>query len=150
MKVDIKNKKDNQLFKRTEVKFTVAHDGEATPARKQVLQLLKTQLNSEFIVIKSVNTPYGKNESNGVAYVFKNKQDMEKGARDYLIKRDTKAPKEKKAEPTPAPAEEAKSDGKSRQDKPKEDQTTTDQEKNGEKASEEKTEQATEEGEEQA
>ncbi len=124
MKLNITSEKDNKLFNRKELSFEIEQEGSATPSRKEILDLLKVKISGEFIVIRKIESIFGSDKSKVVAHIYKNEADMKKNEPAHLVKRDTKAPKEKKAaEPAPAPAEapaeEAKPEG---EEKPVEEQ----------------------------
>lgn len=112
MKLEITKKTDNPLFKRTEVLFEIKHEkSEATPSRKQVIDVLAAKLGAkkELLVIGSIKSPMGKKASNGVAYLYKDKDTFDRLAWKYLKKRDIKEPKEKKAEAPKDTSEQAPS-----------------------------------------
>ena len=108
MKLEIKSQEDNHLLNRTEVKFELDHSGTATPSRQDVIDLVATKTNRDkkFIVIKQINTIYGKNISKGLAYIYTDEKAM-KIEPAYITKRGTKKKEVKKEEaPAEAPAEE--------------------------------------------
>ena len=49
---------ENKLLNRVELKFSIRHNGKATPSRKEVMDLIKKEepkSNAEYIVIKYTN-----------------------------------------------------------------------------------------------
>ncbi len=106
MKLEIKSQNDNHLLNRTEVQFELEHSGTATPSRLDVIALVATKTNRDkkFIVIKQINTIYGKNISKGLAYIYTDEKAM-KIEPAYIIKSGRKKKVVKKEE---APVEEKK------------------------------------------
>lgn len=111
MKLEVKNQKDNHLLNRTEVEFEIDHSGTSTPRRNDVTELIATKTNRDkkLIVIKQIRTKYGKNISQGLAYIYNDEKSMKFGA-EHLIKRGQK--KKKEAPEEQAPAEEVKEEVK--------------------------------------
>lgn len=89
MKVNINQKTENKLLKRTEVIFTVEHENVATPKRMEVRDMLAGLLgkSAEVIVLPSMKTQFGKGISVGVAHVYASKEELASTARKYLQKR---------------------------------------------------------------
>lgn len=103
MKVEIVDKVENPLFKRTELKFRVDHAGAPTPRRLEVRSQLSTLLGvaEDLIVIDKLSSSHGKQVASGIARVYISKEQLEKAEPKYLLKRGL--PKEAKPE---KPAEE--------------------------------------------
>lgn len=101
MEIDIKNKKENKLFERTEVDFELSHTKAATPSKKEIKQLLAAKLGAnEEVVIVNFKSHFGAGKSTGVARVYKSKDAMEKTEPKHMIDRfkekaSTKAPNSK-------------------------------------------------------
>jgi len=133
MKVEIVQKTENPMFKRTEVRFKVEHAGGPTPKRLDVRGQLATLLGvpEELVVIDKLASTYGKHEASGIARAYGSRERLEALEPKYLLKRGL--PKEKKEE---AKAEE-KPKEKPKEEKPKEEKP---KEKTEEKAKAEKPE----------
>ncbi|MEM2878780.1 MAG: hypothetical protein QXG10_04490 [Candidatus Hadarchaeales archaeon] len=89
MKLEIIEKKENKLLKRTEVKFRVEHPGAPTPPRKEVLSGLSQSLgvSEELIALERISGSHGSHISNGIARLYQSREDLVKSERDYLLKR---------------------------------------------------------------
>ena len=104
MKMEITNKKENPLYKRVEVYFTLDHNGESTPGRNAVAEAIAKECKSkrECVVVDNIESVYGRGMSKGYAKVYESKEAALEFDREYLLKRngiEAKAPE--------APAEEA-------------------------------------------
>ncbi len=96
MKMEITEKKENPLYKRTEVYFTIDHVGESTPGRNAVAEEVAKQTKSkrDCVVVASVESVYGTGKSKGYAKVYESKQAALELERDYQLKRNgIEAPK---------------------------------------------------------
>ena len=104
MEIVIDSKRNNPLLKRTEVHFTVKHDGEGTPNRELIRSELADKLNAkkENIIVNIIKTGFGIHETTGYAKVYsssKQSQDLEKNHflhRNKLIEPKKKEAKEEK------------------------------------------------------
>ena len=78
MKITISEKIDNPLLKRKEVKFSVDHEGKATPTKAAVANFLSAKLNAkkELMFIKKYESRFGTNTSSGVCLVYVNENAM--------------------------------------------------------------------------
>lgn len=104
MKMEINEKKENPLYKRTEVYFTVDHAGESTPGRNAVAEEVAKQMKAkrDCVVVTTIESVYGTGKSKGYAKVYGSKEAALELEREYLLKRNgIEAAKEE-----PAPAEE--------------------------------------------
>ena len=104
MKMEINEKKENPLYKRTEVYFTVDHAGESTPGRNAVAEEVAKQMKAkrDCVVVTTIESVYGTGKSKGYAKVYDSKEAALELERGYLLKRNgIEAAKEE-----PAPAEE--------------------------------------------
>lgn len=107
MKMQINEKKDNPLYQRTEVYFTLDHAGEPTPGRNAVAEEVAKQMSAkrDCVVVSTIESMYGAGKSKGYAKVYKSKQVALELEREYLLKRNgIEAPKPEA--PAEAPAEE--------------------------------------------
>ena len=116
MEIKIREKQDNALLNRTEIRAEIEHSTEPTPTRAKVREKLAAMLSIDInlIVIKKLDQTFG-SLTKCFAVVYNTKADLEKTEQEYLLKRDAKKPKEeKKEEPAPAekPAEAPKEEPK--------------------------------------
>lgn len=118
MDIKIKNKTENALLNRTEIEAEITHFKEPTPTRKQVKEKLAAMLsvNANLIVIHKLEQTFGSLTKCSAA-AYKNKEDLEKVEKKYLLKRDSKKYKseEKKEEAKPEPAKEEKGEVKAKE-----------------------------------
>jgi small subunit ribosomal protein S24e len=104
MDIKIVSNKENALMGRKEIVFTLRHEGETTPSRVQVRQLLASEVGSktENVVIDSMESEYGLGQTHGTARAYKSADEARKTERTHLLKRNAlyveKAKKEKPAE----------------------------------------------------
>jgi small subunit ribosomal protein S24e len=102
MDIQIKENRENALLDRREIAFSLTHDGETTPSRVQVRQLLASQLGTktENVVIDHMEGEYGRGRSTGVARAYKTVEAARKTERTNLLKRNQLyVEKAKKAKP---------------------------------------------------
>jgi small subunit ribosomal protein S24e len=101
MKVEITEKVENPLLKRTEIKFKVDHSGSPTPKRLDVRAQLASQLGvpEERVVIDKLASMYGRQVASGIARVYASREELEGLEPKYLLKRGL--PKEAKEEAKP-------------------------------------------------
>ena len=122
MKVEIIEKTENQLFKRTEVKFKADHAGEPTPKRLDVRAQLASQLGvaAELIVIEKLASTHGRQMASGIARAYSSREQLEGLEPKFLIQRGM--PKEAKPEPEKPPekVEKPKEEMKAKPEKPEE------------------------------
>lgn len=105
MKMEITENKQNPLYKRSEVYFTIDHVGESTPGRNAVAEEVAklTKSKRDCVVVASVESVYGTGKSKGYAKVYDSKEAALELEREYLLKRNgIEAPKAE----AEAPAEE--------------------------------------------
>ncbi len=105
MKMNICEQKENPLYKRVEVYFTIDHVGESTPGRNAVAEEVAKQTKSkrDCVVVTTVESVYGIGKSKGYAKVYETKEAALEYEREYLLKRNgIEAPKPE----AEAPAEE--------------------------------------------
>jgi len=107
MEIVIDSKRNNPLLNRTEIYFTVKHEGEGTPNREIIRSELaeKINVNKEKVIINTVQSSFGTQEISCYAKIYpslKHSKDIE---RDYILKRNKiigsdkgKAEKDKKEE----------------------------------------------------
>lgn len=79
MKIEIKEKKENKLLGRTEVKGKVFFEG-ATPSKEAVWDRLVIEMkgDKELIVVKEIYPRFSYQEADFSAYVYESKEKKEK------------------------------------------------------------------------
>jgi ribosomal protein S24E len=136
MKVEIIEKAENPLFKRTEVKFKTDHAGGPTPKRLDVRAQLATQLGvaEELVVIEKLASTHGHQVASGIARAYSSREQLEGFEPKFLLQRGL--PKESKPEVDKPPEKPEKP----KAEKPHEKIEKPKQEKPPEKPKEEKAE----------
>lgn len=89
MDIEINKKTDNALFGRKDVAFTIKHDGETTPSRVQVRQLLAAEIGTktENVVVDHMASTRGQATTAGTARAYES-ADLARGAeRKHFLKR---------------------------------------------------------------
>jgi len=87
--MEIVDRMENKLLNRVEIKFSMRHNGKATPSRKEVMDLVKTlepKSNPEHIIIKYTNTRFGQPLTTGTAFIYGDEDSM-KVEPDYIYER---------------------------------------------------------------
>ena len=105
MKMDITEKKENAVLKRTEVRFTIAHKGEATPKLTAVSEEIVKNMKSKkgAVVIEKIETRYGGGISEGYAKVYESEEAALEYESEHFLKRNgISKPEYKPAEEQPA------------------------------------------------
>lgn len=89
MEIEITNKRENAVLKRTEVYFRVEHPKEKTPKRDavkgKIAEALKT--NRDLVVIDYLKSEYGMPVTTGYAKAYRTVDDLKKVEREYIQKR---------------------------------------------------------------
>lgn len=129
MEIKIESKRNNPLLNRTEVHFTVKHEGEGTPNREIIRNELADKLNAkkENVIINTIRSGFGTQETTGYAKVYtslKQSKGLERKhflIRNKIITGEKKKGEEKKEEKPAAP--EGKPEETSEPQKEKEEKT---------------------------
>lgn len=115
MELKIVSNKENALMGRKEIAFLLRHDGETTPSRVQVRQLLASEVGSktENVVIDAMESEYGRGQTRGTARAYRSADEARKTERTHFLKRNSlyvEKPKKEgaKADETNAKAPAAK------------------------------------------
>ena len=108
MKIEIDSKRNNPLLNRTEIYFTINHEGEGTPNREIIRNELaeKLNVNKENVIVNTVQSSFGTQEITGYAKVYSSLAKSKNIERNYILVRNKlieSEKKEKKAEVGPAP-----------------------------------------------
>ena len=100
MEIDIRSSKDNPLFGRKDVAFVVLHDGEPTPSRVQVRQLVAGELGTktENVVIAYMGSNTGRGATEGRARAYPSADAARKSERVHLLKRNNLFVEKKEAD----------------------------------------------------
>lgn len=104
MDIEITKQVDNALFGRKDIKFIIRHQGETTPSRVQVRQLVAGEIGTKTdnVVIDHMESATGFAATRGVARAYQNADLARKSERAHLLKRNNlfqeKAKKTEKAE----------------------------------------------------
>mgnify|MGYP000376681491 CR=1 FL=1 len=117
MDIEITQEEENELLNRTEVRFSIVHDGE-TPARLAVRDSLAAKLGkgSDEVVVHKMDTKFGMNETLGHAKVYESPEDAREIEEEYMLERN-KIGVEEEGEESEAvedeeePAEETEAEG---------------------------------------
>lgn len=115
MEIEIESKRNNPLLNRTEVYFTIKHSTEGTPNREIIRSELADKLGvkKENIVVNTINTSFGIQETTGYAKVYSSQDKSKNLERDHILSRnkisDKKPKSEKKTDEVAAPAAEVES-----------------------------------------
>lgn len=88
MEIDLEEKA-NEVLGRTEVSFTVEHDGESTPGRTEVRKKLAAlkDADEELVLVRRMDTEYGMPVTHGEATIYDDEQEMREVENDYVIER---------------------------------------------------------------
>ena len=85
--MEVLERRENKLLNRIEIDFRLTHDGKATPSRNNLIELLvKVEPGSkkEFVIVKKVNSRFGKALTTGVAHIYSSDSGMQVEAK-YLL-----------------------------------------------------------------
>ena len=106
MELKIETNKENALMGRKEIVFSLRHEGETTPSRTQVRQLIASEVGTktENVVIDSMSSEYGLGATHGTARAYKSAEEARKTERKHFLKRNQLYVEPKKKE---APKKEA-------------------------------------------
>lgn len=108
--IEILQKKENMLLKRTEIRFKLTHPKEKTPQRGAVRDKLAAQLGGkrEGVIIAHMNSRYGSPDTFGYAKIYESADAAKKMEAKHLLKRhglvEEKKAAEGEAKPAAAPA----------------------------------------------
>lgn len=91
MEIDIFEEKENKIFNRTEIKFYVEYEGEATPKILDIKSKLVALLNTkkDLIVVDNVQPHYGEPKALGYAKVYDTVDDLKYIETDSVIAKNT-------------------------------------------------------------
>lgn len=99
MKVNIVEKQEQPMLYRTEVKAEVTFDREV-PSRsfmkEQVAKALKA--DQQLLIIREIKSGFSERKAEVYAYLYKDKDKLDKFVKDYLKKRNENGKKEESSE----------------------------------------------------
>ncbi len=136
MEIEIGSKKNNPLLNRTEIRFTVKHQGEKTPNRQIIKSELAEKINAkkENIIIDYINSGFGIQESSGYAKIYSPTKIAEEIERKHILKRNRVASKKEKKEGAKEEKQpEATEEKPKEQEKPAEEKTAPEPQRKEEK-----------------
>jgi len=109
MQLEVIQRKENPLLKRTEVSFKAIHKGEPTPTRDALRAFLAKELKAtkDIVVIDSQASTFGRYETVGYAKVYKTKEEALAVERKHILVRNKLIEPEVKKEAAPKPEKPA-------------------------------------------
>src|SRR3989449_10044038 len=109
MQLEVIQRKENPLLKRTEVSFKAIHKAEPTPTRDALRAFLAKELNAtkDIVVIDSQASTFGRYETVGYAKVYKTKEQALVVERKHILVRNKLIEPEVKKEAAPKPEKPA-------------------------------------------
>jgi small subunit ribosomal protein S24e len=89
MEIDITHQVDNALFARKDIKFVLKHEGEPTPSRKKMRELVAGAIGSkaDAVVIDHMESATGMTATRGVARIYKSKAEALAVERKHFLDR---------------------------------------------------------------
>ena len=107
MEIVIDSKRNNPLLNRTEIYFTVKHEGEGTPNREIIRSELaeKINVNKEKVIINTVQSSFGTQEISCYAKIYPSLDQSKDIERNHIIKRNKLIGSEKGKTEKPQQAE---------------------------------------------
>src|SRR5436189_4888385 len=105
MQLEVIQRKENPLLKRTEVSFKAIHKAEPTPTRDALRAFLARELNAtkDIVVIDSQASTFGRYETHGYAKVYKSKEEALSVERKHILVRNKLIEPEVKEKAAPKP-----------------------------------------------
>ncbi len=71
--IEVRSRTENSLLGRVEIEFSIQHAGQPTPDRKTMINQassLEPGSDSSLVVLKNVNTRFGRSETTGIALIY--------------------------------------------------------------------------------
>lgn len=89
MEIQVLDKRDNALLKRTEIRFKAVHKAEPTPSRDNLRSELAKHLKApkDSVIVDQASSSFGKFETVGYAKVYKSKDDALSVERAHILVR---------------------------------------------------------------
>jgi len=123
MELTITQRRENRLLERTEVYFTIAHEGSGTPQRSEIRKAVAGALGGQsgIVILDWARAEFGRTATRGYAKVYKAKERaMELETPPILIRNGLREAVKKgapaAAPPAPSPKKEAKAEPPKREE----------------------------------
>ena len=87
--MEVIDRKENSILNRVEISWQWRHVGAPTPTRGAIIAAvvkLEPGATKDLVLVKSVNTRFGQPLTTGSAFVYGNREDMEKEPK-YILER---------------------------------------------------------------
>ena len=87
--MEVIDRKENSILNRVEISWQWRHVGAPTPTRGAIIAAvvkLEPGATKDLVLVKSVNTRFGQPLTTGNAFVYSNREDMEKEPK-YILER---------------------------------------------------------------
>ena len=110
MELTITQKRENPLFERTEVYFTIAHENAGTPKRAEIRKAVAGALGGQggIVILDWAHAEYGRTSTRGYAKVYQAKERaLEVETRPVLVRNGLREAVKKVEAPAPAPPQPA-------------------------------------------
>ena len=112
--MEIIERKENPILNRVELSWQWRHVGAATPTRAQIVEavvMMEPGATKDRVLVKSVSTRFGQPLTTGNAFVYGNREDLEKEPK-YILQRHGASSDESESEESsaPEPSEETTED----------------------------------------
>lgn len=106
MEVKIKEKNENKMINRIEIKFEVYYE-QAPPTRMQIRDEIAKQMsvNPNLVIIRKMNNVFGIRKNVGTAHIYPDDATLKKYVSKYVLIRMGLAQKEEKQAAKPAAAQ---------------------------------------------
>src|SRR2546425_7666544 len=120
MQLEVIQRRENPLLKRTEVSFKAIHKAEPTPTRDALRAFLAKELKAtkDIVVIDSQASTFGRYETVGYAKVYKAKEEALGVERKHILVRNKLIEPEVKKEAAPKPEKPAPAPRAEKAEKP--------------------------------
>ena len=105
--MEVIDRKENSILNRVEISWQWRHAGAPTPTRGQIIAaVLKLEPGStkDRVLVKSVNTRFGQPLTTGSAFIYANREDLEKEPK-YILERHALLSEDSDTQDEDAPAE---------------------------------------------
>ena len=106
--MEVIDRKENSILNRVEISWQWRHVGAPTPTRNEIVAAvvkLEPGATKDRVLVKSVNTRFGQPLTTGAAFVYANREDLEKEPK-YILERHAQLSEANDAAEEDAPTEE--------------------------------------------
>ena len=104
-----KDNRNNKAIGRKEIVYTITHEKQSQPSRKELEKQLKVKIKEKHFIIRKIKSRFGKPESEVTVHAYKDEKTMKYYEPKHLFSR---VKEEKKEEPKPEVEEEKKEESK--------------------------------------